>query len=179
MTRADSIVWHDARDLPPMDKFEGMTTWSALLIVQTSDDAYRVGRALFKAHGHAIHDWFLSETPGTYHPTHSIGALNGLTVKRWAEMISVNELVELLDILTDPLPTYVVWSNEHSMWWGPDRRGYTPSLLTAGRYTHVEAIRICKNARDGRRYNENPPEVPILLTDAEAFWPDATEEDLR
>lgn len=67
---------------------------------------------------------------------------------------------------------YVVWSNEHSAWWGPDHRGYYSHLSAAGRYSRDEALRICVSARGGRRFNENPSEVPILLADADIFWTD-------
>ncbi|RWR26828.1 hypothetical protein D2T29_19830 [Sinirhodobacter populi] len=68
--------------------------------------------------------------------------------------------------------THVVWSYEHAAWWGPDHRGYYTSLRGAGRYTREQALSICIGARGGRRYHENPTEVPILLADAEVFWPD-------
>lgn len=74
---------------------------------------------------------------------------------------------------------YVVWSNEHSAWWGPKRSGYYTHLVAAGRYTRDEAIRICQGARGGRRYNANPSEVPILLADAEAFWTEDGLEERR
>ncbi|MGQ3671832.1 hypothetical protein ACT6QG_05490 [Xanthobacter sp. TB0136] len=68
---------------------------------------------------------------------------------------------------------YVVWSNEHSAWWGPDRRGYNTHLTHAGRYTRDEALWICTRARGGREFHSNPTEVPVPLRDAEQFWPDA------
>jgi hypothetical protein len=71
---------------------------------------------------------------------------------------------------------YVVWSNEHSAWWGPKHSGYYTHLGSAGRYSRDDAIRICRGARGGREFNQNPSEVPILLADAEAFW---TEEGLE
>jgi hypothetical protein len=71
---------------------------------------------------------------------------------------------------------YVVWSNEHSAWWGANRAGYYTHLSSAGRYTRDEAVAICWGARGGREFNRNPSEVPILLKDAEAFW---TEEGLE
>lgn len=72
---------------------------------------------------------------------------------------------------------YLVWSNEHRAWWGPNNAGYYGSIDAAGRYTRADALKICVNARGGRRYNENPSEIPVLLSDAEVFWPDETEED--
>jgi hypothetical protein len=74
---------------------------------------------------------------------------------------------------------YAVWSNEHSAWWGPNKAGYYSTLADAGRYTREQAIKICIGARGGRLFNENPSEVPLLLTDAEAFWPDETSEQRR
>lgn len=71
---------------------------------------------------------------------------------------------------------YVVWSSEHSAWWGPDEAGYFTRLGHAGRYTRDEALEICRGARGGRQYNETPSEVPLLLKDAEIFWPDEPDE---
>lgn len=77
------------------------------------------------------------------------------------------------------MANYVVWSNEHSAWWGPNRAGYYTHLSAAGRYTRDEAIGICRNARGGRRFNANPSEVPILLADAEQFWTEDGMEERR
>jgi hypothetical protein len=38
---------------------------------------------------------------------------------------------------------YLIWSNEHRAWWGPDSLGYTTVLEKAGRYTKAEADHIC------------------------------------
>ena len=67
---------------------------------------------------------------------------------------------------------YVVWSNEHRMWWGSNHAGYCSKLATAGRYSREDALGICIGARGGRRYNEKPSEVPVLYDDAALFWPD-------
>lgn len=86
---------------------------------------------------------------------------------------------------TPPAPTpseddtYLVWSNEHAAWWGPNRCGYNTHLSHAGRYTRAEAIKICDGARGGREFNRNPSEVPILLKDAEAFWTEAGLQERR
>jgi hypothetical protein len=37
---------------------------------------------------------------------------------------------------------YVIWSEEHGMWWRPGQRGYTNSLRRAGRYPKDEADEI-------------------------------------
>ena len=71
---------------------------------------------------------------------------------------------------------YLVWSNEHKCWWGPNHAGYVSRLADAGRYTREDAIKICVKARGGRQFNSNPSEVPLLLADAEVFWPDDKEE---
>lgn len=68
--------------------------------------------------------------------------------------------------------TYVIWSNEHRAWWGPDRRGYCSRLDDAGRYDRESALGVCIGARGGRRYNDNPSEVMVLFEDACLFWPD-------
>ena len=41
---------------------------------------------------------------------------------------------------------FLVWSNEHSSWWRPDRRGYTGSIDEAGRYDRAEAQEIVAGA---------------------------------
>lgn len=70
------------------------------------------------------------------------------------------------------MSVYLVWSNYHSAWWGPNRSGYCGSIEHAGRYSRDAALAICKGARGGREFHGNPTEVPVLLEDARAFWPD-------
>ena len=41
---------------------------------------------------------------------------------------------------------YLVWSNEHRMWWKPLHRGYTLFIEEAGRYPYEAAARICDGA---------------------------------
>lgn len=74
---------------------------------------------------------------------------------------------------------YIIWSNEHSAWWGQDERGYVSSIERAGRYTREHALKICARSRGGREWNRNPSEVPILFDDASAFWPDDKPEWAR
>ena len=33
----------------------------------------------------------------------------------------------------------LIWSFKHRMWWGPNRRGYTPDAAQAGRYSPAAA----------------------------------------
>jgi hypothetical protein len=42
--------------------------------------------------------------------------------------------------------TYLVWSNEHEMWWRPGRSGYTGSIDEAGRHARAEADEIVATA---------------------------------
>lgn len=41
---------------------------------------------------------------------------------------------------------WLIWSNEHGRWWKPGRRGYTPIIGEAGRYTRSAADMICRDA---------------------------------
>ncbi len=64
------------------------------------------------------------------------------------------------------MDTYLVWSHEHGMWWGANRRGYSLSVKDAGRYSRDEAIRICATARDGiGDLDTPPPEIPVRVED--------------
>lgn len=74
--------------------------------------------------------------------------------------------------LTPGGPAYVIWSNEHRAWWRPNECGYCTMLAGAGRYTREDALAICIRARGGRRFNDNPSEIPVLFDDAAIFWPD-------
>lgn len=52
---------------------------------------------------------------------------------------------------------YLVWSNQHRMWWKANRCGYTPDRDTAGRYTRAEADAIVKDATvDGHITHVSP-----------------------
>ncbi len=54
---------------------------------------------------------------------------------------------------------YVIWSNEHAAWWGPDEVGYTPWVEEAGRYDLPTARAIvAKGALDGIK--ERPSRLP-------------------
>lgn len=63
---------------------------------------------------------------------------------------------------------YLVWSNEHRSWWGPNRCGYFISIDKAGRYTREEAINI-SFARGGWERNRNPDEIAVRESDAYAM----------
>lgn len=41
---------------------------------------------------------------------------------------------------------WLVWSNQHGMWWRPNRSGYTAFIEEAGRYSRAEAERIVAQA---------------------------------
>lgn len=64
---------------------------------------------------------------------------------------------------------YLVWSNEAQQWWGPNGRGYTHRIFSAGRYTHDDAVEACN--RRTWSIGAIPPEVmipapPAALLDA-------------
>lgn len=44
------------------------------------------------------------------------------------------------------IDSFLVWSNQHAMWWRADQRGYTQIIDEAGRYTRAEAEDIVRKA---------------------------------
>lgn len=41
---------------------------------------------------------------------------------------------------------YLIWSNEHRMWWRPNHSGYTQNIEEAGRYVPGDAEQIVNRA---------------------------------
>lgn len=67
---------------------------------------------------------------------------------------------------TDP---YLIWSHEHSGWWGPAHCSYTKRLSLAGRYSRQEALDICANAMAGNVDRLGCfPELPVREADIHA-----------
>lgn len=64
---------------------------------------------------------------------------------------------------------YLIWSNEHHAWWGPNKRGYVNHSSDAGRYSRERALDICTNAMPGRRGYEAIHEIPVRLEDVETM----------
>lgn len=63
---------------------------------------------------------------------------------------------------------YLIWSNEHRAWWGPDRAGYRKRVAEAGRYSHEQAIQICFEAMPGTTQRIGMlPELPVRAIDVE------------
>lgn len=58
---------------------------------------------------------------------------------------------------------YLIWSNEHSAWWGPDSDGYTSDLSKAGIYSRDFAMEIVENAT--LDWRKAPNEVPVAVMD--------------
>lgn len=84
------------------------------------------------------------------------------------------EQVELLKDIRDMLETgrgsrpiapgrkeWLIWSNEHDAWWGPNHRGYTKDRAEAGRYTYHEACAIVEGANKHR--GEMTPNEAMIL----------------
>jgi len=46
-------------------------------------------------------------------------------------------------------PLFLIWSNEHGMWWRAHQRGYTQYIEEAGRYERAEAVSIVRRASLG------------------------------
>lgn len=75
---------------------------------------------------------------------------------------AVNTAAEAVGDLQE---AYLIWSNEHQLWWRPGSAGYTSNVEEAGRYPRDEALDIASGARDGWRYGEAPPEIAIAESD--------------
>lgn len=41
---------------------------------------------------------------------------------------------------------WMIWSSEHNAWWACNRKGYARRVEKAGRYSFVEAVKICRDA---------------------------------
>lgn len=64
---------------------------------------------------------------------------------------------------------WLVWSNEHSGYWGPNHCGYYRDLKDAGRYTLAEANKIAETASPraaGLVFDGIPPEVVVPSPEA-------------
>jgi hypothetical protein len=57
-------------------------------------------------------------------------------------------------------PIYLIWSNQHHMWWGPDRSHYTSDPWQAGRYSETEAAGICDSTRTDNNQLPRAVKVP-------------------
>jgi hypothetical protein len=55
---------------------------------------------------------------------------------------------------------YLIWSNEHRMWWRANGSGYTATIEEAGRYTYQQARDIVrKSTVDGRLFEQRTDPV--------------------
>jgi excisionase family DNA binding protein len=70
-----------------------------------------------------------------------------------------SEVHTLLGVAPAEETEWLIWSNEHHLWWGPDERGYCRDVHRAGRYTEADARKI-ERVR-GWRDDRTPPEVAI------------------
>lgn len=67
-------------------------------------------------------------------------------------------------------PLWLVWSNEHRAWWGPNGRNYYWGIESAGRYTLAEAQKICGMRGVERGNGINPPELVQPSPELIAMW---------
>jgi hypothetical protein len=58
------------------------------------------------------------------------------------------------------MDTFLIWSEEHRAWWRPYARGYTDSIVQAGRYTADRAAQIVRDGNIGGRFHEIAIPVP-------------------
>lgn len=48
--------------------------------------------------------------------------------------------------MPNTIKQYVIWSNEHRMWWRANNHGYCTDIGQAGIYMHGDALDIVENA---------------------------------
>jgi hypothetical protein len=64
---------------------------------------------------------------------------------------------------------YLIWSNEHGGWWGPNGCGYSTGLIGAGEYTRDEALRYCRDALPTAAHIGRISEIPVRRQDVMEF----------
>jgi len=69
----------------------------------------------------------------------------------------IEKAPELLESLT--VREWLVWSNYHKAWWGPNRCDYVWEVENAGRYSLAEAQEIASFRQVERGPGINPPEM--------------------
>jgi hypothetical protein len=90
-----------------------------------------------------------------------------MTEERFPE--SRRLIADVIDAVGQP-DVYLIWSNEHGLWWGRGSCGYVQSFADAGRYSRVEALKICANEIPGTAARLGMlPELPVRLVDVLAF----------
>jgi hypothetical protein len=62
--------------------------------------------------------------------------------------------------------TYLVWSNEHRVWWGIGQWGFVQDLDEAHRYSRDEAVEVCLGTMPAR-HDQPLNDVPVRLEDIE------------
>jgi hypothetical protein len=55
---------------------------------------------------------------------------------------------------------WIIWSNEHDGWWGPNHSGYVKDRAEAGRYSFEEAKRI---VNDANRFVDGTPNEAMIF----------------
>ncbi|AGL19525.1 hypothetical protein [Actinoplanes sp. N902-109] len=77
---------------------------------------------------------------------------------------------------------YLLWSNEHQMWWRPDARGYTGAIEEAARFTRAAverqvAVSTCDGQLTVRRTNPVTGEAYEQLSEVMVLAPESIGAD--
>lgn len=99
--------------------------------------------------------------------------LDGLDPSDWTETEVITREINDSEMYPDAPPdetpikkrpqdgSWLIWSNEHRMWWGAGRCGYFKLRSKAGRYSFDEAVRIVTEGNQFRHPAEDPQEMMI------------------
>ena len=67
------------------------------------------------------------------------------------------------------LDMYLIWSNLHEGWWGPNETGYVPGLVGAGTYARERALEICRRSIPNAGHLGRIATIPVRYADVLEF----------
>lgn len=110
----------------------------------------------------------LSELTRRYFTGQAEASVYGLMFENiviYVEEQRARESTEAVVQPTEAKAEWLIWSNEHGAWWGPDQSGYYHHPIEAGRYTLERAKTLCKS----RSWEDRIPPETMIHIDAVVY----------